>query len=100
MRAFILGLLIALSCDAQAHDFWIDHGNYKSPSDGAHCCGLLDCFTIPDDDMVATKMGWMIKSTSELIPYPEAQISEDGKFWRCRRYDGTRRCFFAPQPNS
>jgi hypothetical protein len=28
--------------------------------------------------------------------YSEAQQSEDGSFWRCKRYDGSRRCFFVP----
>ena len=35
---------------------------------------------------------------NEKIPFTEAQPSPDGAFWRCKRPDGTRRCFFAPPP--
>jgi hypothetical protein len=35
----------------------------------------------------------------EAIPFSEAQPSLDGEFWRCRRPDGSRRCFFAPTPS-
>ena len=31
-------------------------------------------------------------------PFNEAQPSPDGEFWRCKRADGSRRCFFAPPP--
>jgi hypothetical protein len=34
----------------------------------------------------------------ESVPFNEAQPSPDGEFWRCKRPDGTRRCFFAPPP--
>ena len=36
----------------------------------------------------------------ELVPFGEAQPSPDGAYWRCQRPDGSRRCFFAPPPNS
>jgi len=80
---------------AAAHDFWINHGNYKAPT-GEHCCGDNDCSLVPASDMKPTAAGWLIKSLGETIPYSEAQQSEDGSFWRCKRYDGSRRCFFAP----
>ena len=34
----------------------------------------------------------------ETVPFNEAQPSPDGEFWRCKRADGSRRCFFAPPP--
>jgi hypothetical protein len=34
----------------------------------------------------------------ELVPFKETQPSPDGAYWRCKRPDGTRRCFFAPPP--
>jgi len=37
---------------------------------------------------------------SEIVPAHEAQPSPDGAYWRCKRPDGTRRCFFAPPPRS
>lgn len=82
-----------------SHDFWINHGNFKSPN-GEHCCGNNDCFAVPASEMRSTAAGWLIESLDELVPYSEAQPSEDGQFWRCKRYDGSRRCFFAPQPSS
>ena len=93
----VLGLL---SLPAAAHDFWINHGDYKSPADGSHCCGDHDCFMISPADMELTAAGWLIKSLGETIPHSEAHQSEDGEFWRCKRHDGSRRCFFAPQPMS
>jgi hypothetical protein len=84
---------------AAAHDFWINHGTYRSPR-GEHCCGDNDCFMVPARDVRATAAGWLIESLGETIPYSEVQTSEDGEFWRCKRYDGSRRCFFAPEPTS
>ena len=94
-----LGALCLVASPASSHDFWINHGAYKAPT-GEHCCGNNDCFMVPAVDMQSTATGWLIKSLEETIPYSEAQASEDGEFWRCKRYDGTRRCFFAPQPSS
>jgi len=91
--------LTSLVLPASAHDHWINHGNYRAPT-GEHCCGPNDCFMVPANDMTPTAAGWLIKSLGETIPYSEAQPSEDGDFWRCKRYDGSRRCFFAPQPSS
>jgi hypothetical protein len=85
---------------AKAHDFWINHSGYKSPIDGVHCCGNNDCFEYPAEEVTATPTGWLVKPLGETVPYGETQASEDGKFWRCRKWDGTRRCFFAPQPSS
>lgn len=93
-------IFAALAFPADAHDFWINWGGYKSPVDGARCCGDNDCFAFAAEDVIATPAGWLVKSLGETIPYSEALTSEDGKFWRCKRYDGSRRCFFAPQPSS
>lgn len=81
---------------AEAHDFWINNGNYTGPS-GEHCCGDNDCHVVSAEDIKITKGGYLL-SNGELIPYSEAQQSEDGDYWRCKRHDGSRRCFFAPQP--
>jgi hypothetical protein len=93
-------VLLLLAPTANAHDFWINHSGYKSLADGTHCCGNNDCFEFSAADVTATPAGWLVKPLGETIPYSEAQASEDGKFWRCKRYDGSRRCFFAPQPSS
>jgi len=97
VAAFGLSLVAAPSF---AHDFWINNGHYRSPGDNSHCCGDNDCFVVPASDMRPTDRGWLIRSLGETIPYSEAQISEDGAFWRCKRHDGSRRCFFAPQPST
>jgi hypothetical protein len=91
--------MLSFSQPSYAHDFWIDHSNYKAPT-GEHCCGDNDCKMLEESDMQATPAGWFIRSMDETIPYSEAQTSEDGAFWRCKRSDGSRRCFFAPQPSS
>jgi hypothetical protein len=36
----------------------------------------------------------------ETVPFAETQPSPDGAYWRCKRPDGSRRCFFAPMPSS
>ncbi len=94
----ILGLAF-LSSPAFAHDFWINHGNYKSPIDGVHCCGDNDCRALAPEDVKITPRGYALMN-GELVPFSEAQPSEDGEYWRCKRYDGSRRCFFAPLPSS
>ena len=95
-----IAALALFAVPAHAHDFWINHGNYKSPKDGSHCCGKNDCFLVPASDVKPTAVGWLVESLGETIPYSESQTSEDGEFWRCKRGDGSRRCFFAPQPSS
>jgi hypothetical protein len=89
--------LVALPADA--HDFWINHGAYKSPVDGTHCCGDNDCRALSPEEVKITPRGYMLTG-GELVPFSEAQTSEDGEYWRCKRYDGSRRCFFAPMPSS
>src|SRR5215469_16733074 len=74
---------------------------------GEFCCGQRDCFVIPKERVVMTGEGYVIIQgplagmgpvQHEAIPFSEAQPSPDGEFWRCRRPDGSRRCFFAPTP--
>jgi hypothetical protein len=98
LSAAIVVLLFS-TLPASSHDFWINHGNYTSPK-GEHCCGDHDCFLVPASEMRATAAGWLIETLGEVVPYSEAQMSKDGEFWRCKRYDGSRRCFFAPEPTS
>ena len=49
--AFALSLIAPPSF---AHDFWINHGHYRSPADNSHCCGDNDCFVLPASDMHPT----------------------------------------------
>ena len=66
---------------------------------GEWCCGAGDCFVIPSDQVTMTGDGYMILGV-ERVPFMEAQPSPDGAFWRCKRPDGSRRCFFAPPPST
>lgn len=98
LAVIIVGLMLSqgvLPSPASAHDSWINHSGAKG-IDGTHCCGVNDCFVVSKKDMQPTAAGWLIKPTGEIVPYAESQSSEDQDFWRCKRYDGTRRCFFAP----
>lgn len=81
---------------AVAHDNWINKGGFRNGA-GEWCCGEGDCFMV--EPVRTTANGYLILATGELIPEREAQPSPDGKFWRCKRPDGSRRCFFAPMPS-
>jgi hypothetical protein len=92
----VLGLF---SPPSWAHDFWINHGSYKSPADGTHCCGKNDCHLVRADGVRITPAGYRLID-GQTVPYSETLTSEDGEYWMCQRHDGSRRCFFAPQPSS
>jgi hypothetical protein len=91
--------------DTLAHDSWISRGGYRSPTNNEWCCGEGDCFVIPKERVMMTGKGYVIihgplagigPQLYEAVPFSEAQPSPDGEFWRCKRPDGSRRCFFAP----
>jgi hypothetical protein len=100
---FLLGGVVGLvATGAFAHDRlgnpnWIANGHYTSPIDGSHCCGIADCFEIPASDVQETNGGgYLLIRTNEVVPAREVQTSKDGNYWRCKKPDGSRRCFFAP----
>ena len=95
---------------AAGHDSWISRGGLKSPS-GEFCCGEGDRFVVPSAQVHAMADGYHLDGytqvidghdgpVNEVVPYSEAQPSPDGAYWRCKRPDGTRRCFFSPPPNT
>jgi hypothetical protein len=96
MAAFI----VLLASPSLAHDSWIARGAYRGPVNGEWCCGHNDCFAIPEDRVHTNGVGYELTSHGETVPYREVLTSEDGKYWRCHRPDGSRRCFFAPKPSS
>ena len=53
---------------------------------------------VPAEQINMTAAGYRLFG-SEVVPYSEAQPSSDGAYWRCKRPDGSRRCFFAPTPS-
>lgn len=96
----LAGIVLAFSAlPAGAHDFWINKKGYNSPIDGSHCCGDGDCFQLKPEDVKIIPGGYSLPN-GEVVPFSEAQQSEDGNYWRCKRYDGSRRCFFSPMPAS
>lgn len=105
MTAAALALTALTSIEGRAHDRngqpnWIAEGHYTSPIDGAHCCGIGDCFEVPAHEVQEAGGGYVLTRTGELVPPREVQTSRDGAFWRCRKPDGSRRCFFAPLRSS
>ena len=95
-RGFVAGVVLFVASDALAHDSWISRGGLRNPA-GEWCCGEGDCFVVPNAQVSVSQAGYRLFST-ETVPFSEAQPSPDGAYWRCKRPDGTRRCFFAPPP--
>ena len=111
---------VLLSSTAFAHDIWINKGGFKNPA-GEWCCGAEDCGVVSPQAVHAVKGGYSVvgpvtygeavtgsvqdgdtsyDQVNEVIPYSQALPSPDGAYWRCKRPDGTPRCFFAPPPGS
>lgn len=98
MRVLLLIPTLLIGSFATAHDSWISRDGLRNAA-GEWCCGEGDCFVIPDQSISVTTEGYRL-SGIETVPFPEALPSPDGAYWRCKRPDGTRRCFFAPPPRS
>ena len=96
VTAFVLASLAALCLPspAAAHDSWISRGGHRNAA-GEWCCGEGDCFVVPGASVSITTQGYSLSGV-ETVPFSEAQPSPDGAYWRCKRPDGSRRCFFAP----
>ena len=96
----LVGALLAIGALASAHDSWINRGGFRNAA-GEWCCGAGDCFTIPSEKVSVNGIGYILREYgNELVPFNEAQLSPDGAYWRCKRADGSRRCFFAPPPST
>jgi hypothetical protein len=94
--ALFTGLLGA--SPALAHDSWISAGGFRNIG-GEWCCGTEDCFVVPPENVKMSPAGYQMIN-GEFVPLSETQPSPDGAYWRCKRADGTRRCFFAPPPGT
>ena len=95
-RWLVASAVLFVASDALAHDSWISRGGLRNPA-GEWCCGEGDCFVVPNAQVSVSQAGYRLFST-ETVPFSEAQPSPDGAYWRCKRPDGSRRCFFAPPP--
>jgi hypothetical protein len=105
----VVGLLF-VAYSVAAHDRsgkinWIMEGGFRSPIDGSGCCGMHDCVELPSEEVRyigGLDPGYVWRrhnnagSVQEFIPQQEVQNSRDGNYWRCKKPDGSRRCFFAP----
>lgn len=89
--------LLLAGAPAVAHDSWINRGGYKNGV-GEWCCGEGDCFIVVP--VRTERNGYYVLAYGEVVPFSEALPSPDGKFWRCKKPDGSRRCFFAPPPST
>ena len=117
----LLTLVLSLSSfSVFAHDIWINRGAYRNPA-GEWCCGAEDCGVVARNAVHASTGGYSVRgavtygqgitgdiadgptheeNVDELVPYSQALPSPDGAYWRCKRPDGSPRCFFAPPPGS
>lgn len=119
-RPVLVLLATSLSSTALAHDVWIKKGTYRNPA-GEWCCGANDCGVVSPSAVKAIQGGYSVVGTvtygqaitgdaqdgpthhddvNEMVPYSQSLPSPDGAFWRCKRPDGSQRCFFAPKPGS
>ncbi len=120
MRSLLVLSLSLTSSVAFAHDSWINKGSFKNPA-GEWCCGAEDCGVVSPSAVHASAAGYSLRGAvtygvgvtgnaadgpthqepvNELVPYSQSLPSPDGAYWRCKRPDGTPRCFFAPPPGS
>jgi hypothetical protein len=116
---FVLALSL-VNFAALAHDTWISSGTYKNPA-GEWCCGAEDCGVVSPNAVKAINGGYSLRgdvtygvgvtgnaadgptrqeNINETVPYSQSLPSPDGAYWRCKRPDGSPRCFFAPKPGS
>ncbi len=95
----VAAAFLTLSSLAYAHDHWISQGGFRNTV-GEWCCGAGDCFSIPGENISISAGGYVVRNLNEVVPFSEAQPSPDGGYWRCKRPDGSRRCFFAPPPST
>jgi hypothetical protein len=122
LRTQVCALLVITlsSSTALAHDIWINRGSYRSPA-GEWCCGAEDCGVVSPSAVHAVAGGYSVRGdvtygvgvtgnvadgpthsekVNETVPYSQSLPSPDGAYWRCKRPDGSPRCFFAPPPGS
>jgi hypothetical protein len=104
MLPLIGAAVLVMASGALAHDRWgnpnwIAKGHFVSPIDGSHCCGINDCRELSSEEVRETHGGYLLTKLNEVVPFKEVQISRDGQYWRCKKPDGSRRCFFAPPPS-
>ena len=120
VHSLLVLVLSLFSYAALAHDSWISKGGFKNPA-GEWCCGAEDCGVVSPSAVKAGMGGYSLRGPvtygegvtgnahdgptrqediNETVPYSMSLPSPDGAYWRCKRPDGSPRCFFAPKPGS
>jgi hypothetical protein len=120
VRSLLAIIFVLLSYAAFAHDTWISRGAYKNTA-GEWCCGTSDCGIVSPNAVKAGTGGYSVRgpvtygvgatgnasdgptrqeNLNEVVPYSQSLPSPDGAYWRCKRPDGSPRCFFAPAKGS
>lgn len=120
LRVSVLSISSLWVTSALAHDLWISRNSYRNPA-GEWCCGAEDCGVVSPNAVKTSKGGYSLRGPvtygvgvtgneadgptrqedlNEIVPYSQTLPSPDGAYWRCKRPDGTPRCFFAPPSGS
>lgn len=120
LRVSVLSISSLWGTSALAHDLWISRNSYRNPA-GEWCCGAEDCGVVSPNAVKTSKGGYSLRGPvtygvgvtgneadgptrqedlNEIVPYSQTLPSPDGAYWRCKRPDGTPRCFFAPPSGS
>jgi hypothetical protein len=120
LRLSVLSVSSLCATAVFAHELWISRHSYRNPA-GEWCCGAEDCGVVSANAVKAGKGGYSLRGPvtygmgvtgnaadgptrqediNEIVPYSQTLPSVDGAYWRCKRPDGTPRCFFAPPSGS
>lgn len=121
IRNFILSLLFILLTTTSTKSQEVIGPSYRNTG-GEFCCGIADCGMVDHNAISIGPEGYKLngfvfyggqinnytgngsfthkEKYNEVIPYGETQKSPDSSFWRCKRPDGSLRCFFAPPSGS
>jgi hypothetical protein len=91
--AYTLAGLIFIATPMDAHDHWINHGQYLDPVTGQHCCSEQDCQPLSEADIETIMPTGNGGLTVQGFTFQRGQLhkSEDGKWYRC-----ANRCVFRP----
>lgn len=87
--------------DAWGHEDldWIAQQRLRNQA-GEWCCGSGDCEALRSEDVKPIDGGYLIAPLQEFVPQHETLPFSPGRFIRCHRPDGSRRCFIVPPQGS
>ena len=120
VRSLLVLVLSLFSSAALAHDVWISRGSLQKSRRRMVLRRrglrrrLARCRESRHRRLFAARPGHLRQgvtgnaadgptrqeNVNEVVPYSQSLPSPDGAYWRCKRPDGSPRCFFAPPPGS